>query len=240
MKNEKLLDKIAKLLRLSESPNQHEAELAAQRAQELMTRHSITEAMLEDAGGVPEVSITESEAIEASAGGVVVWKRTLLASIAGANGCTAVRSRKACSRWSSVRLVGAAQDVEQAAALYRHLRDYATTCWAEYRRSRNSSGGESSYYFGFVASVTERIKEGRATARMAAQEGASDAAALVVVNRALARIDGRKSKLAEWLAEQGIKKSQKPALKVGDNDAYYAGANAGRSAGLTPTKGLLS
>ena len=38
---EKIAEKIAKLLRLAESPNQHEAELAAQRASELMEKYQI-------------------------------------------------------------------------------------------------------------------------------------------------------------------------------------------------------
>ena len=44
---EKIIERIEKLLRLSESTNQHEAELAAQRASELMTKHQISMTVLD-------------------------------------------------------------------------------------------------------------------------------------------------------------------------------------------------
>lgn len=46
MARENILDKITKLLELAKSPNQHEAETAAQRAAELMTKHAVEEAEL--------------------------------------------------------------------------------------------------------------------------------------------------------------------------------------------------
>ncbi len=42
MTNEKIIDKVKKLLALSESPNEHEAKLALQRAQELLQKHNLT------------------------------------------------------------------------------------------------------------------------------------------------------------------------------------------------------
>ena len=47
MSNIKIIERIEKLLRLSKSDNQHEAELAAQRASELMTKHQISMSSLD-------------------------------------------------------------------------------------------------------------------------------------------------------------------------------------------------
>lgn len=47
MANEKITERVRKLLELSKSGNEHEAAAAAARASELMSEHAITEAMLE-------------------------------------------------------------------------------------------------------------------------------------------------------------------------------------------------
>jgi hypothetical protein len=50
MTNQDIIEKIRKLLALSESPNEHEAALAAARAQELLQRHNLTLGIVEHAG----------------------------------------------------------------------------------------------------------------------------------------------------------------------------------------------
>lgn len=77
-----IIAKIAKLLALSKSPNEHEAALALQKAKELMEIHSIAEA-----------SIRTADVTEARAGASVIaspseWEMRLEQAIRSAFGCT--------------------------------------------------------------------------------------------------------------------------------------------------------
>ena len=86
MSEEKIIDKIRKLMTLANSANEHEAALAAARATELMLKHEIAEAQLATEEGAEVIEVVERESIDES-GSIIPWKGNLCAGLAQSMGC---------------------------------------------------------------------------------------------------------------------------------------------------------
>lgn len=86
MSEEKIIDKIRKLMTLANSANEHEAALAAARATELMLKHEIEEAQLAVTEGAEVIEEVESQSIDET-GSIVPWKGNLCAGLAQSMGC---------------------------------------------------------------------------------------------------------------------------------------------------------
>ena len=113
-KQEKILDRVRKLLALSTSSNVNEAANAAAAAQRLMLEHRLTEADVSDTqeGQMFELSM-------GAAGFASRWKFVLVTAVARAFFCEAVGLRVGQRR--KVRIVGRKEDVEIAARVFRYL-----------------------------------------------------------------------------------------------------------------------
>lgn len=112
MVNKNLLEKISKLLALANSPNEHEAALAAEKAAELLAQHNLSVA---DLGQEKDEDITKG--IIDRTGRYVTWKMWILAGIANANGCQAMRS----TYTGEMRLVGTGTNITVSKSLYEYL-----------------------------------------------------------------------------------------------------------------------
>jgi hypothetical protein len=84
MKNrEAIIEKIKKLLRLAKSSNEHEAALAAARAQELLAKHNLDESEFSDRELPKEAAISYTDTVKKPAS----WVYLLASSVAGAFDC---------------------------------------------------------------------------------------------------------------------------------------------------------
>jgi len=112
--NDKILDRVKKLLELSKSANEHEAAQAAARAAELMQAHEITEAMLEvTRQGEDSVERVSEQIVDRTCTDddrKVAWRMHLVAGVARANDC------RVYSYGGTYHLVG--RDSAVAAATY--------------------------------------------------------------------------------------------------------------------------
>jgi hypothetical protein len=79
----KIVEKIKKCLALSKNPNEHEAALAAARAQELLVKYNLAMA---DVEGI-NASAIEEIFLESEDGDYEEWKRVLLHAVASCNYC---------------------------------------------------------------------------------------------------------------------------------------------------------
>lgn len=113
----KILDKVRKLLKLSDSPNEHEAAAALRRAQALMDRYRISESEL--AASDIEVAI-DPEPMEASTRQVPPWKQALCVAVAQSNRCEALLTGRADTR---VVVVGSPTDTAVARVMYDFVKD---------------------------------------------------------------------------------------------------------------------
>lgn len=141
MSNTKIIDKIRKLLTLSNSSNEHEASLAAARAAELMLIHEIESAQLdcEDVDDIDQEIIGET-------GSIVHWKGSLASGLAESMGCQFVYGCKRVNGKRTRTYLVMGQESKRSIIKYM----YAYLC-ADLMRLANDA---------FDKAVIQHIKEG--------------------------------------------------------------------------------
>jgi hypothetical protein len=182
-------DKIRKLLRLANSPNEHEAAAAAAKAQELCDLHNLTASQI---GDDPEQAGPDLESLEISPlkGKREGWEEYLLAELAEACDCTPWVSCETCFGYNLGKIymaVGYPADVALLQYLYPFLqatilRLYRQGLEQQKARCRGWTTRHTYLYkrgftFGAAHRIVRRLTEIR-DARRAQDEGTR---ALVVV-----------------------------------------------------------
>ena len=179
---------LAILAKAEATTNPHEAEAFLAKAQELMARHAIDDAMLSAAGrtasDVPGSEVILIEPPYASA------KSTLLATVAAANRCKAVRRSEGSGRQENI-VVGHESDLAAVRTLFGALSVHAVrTMVAEpippfdtARRFRHA------FLLAFSGRIGERLRAATATAEHQVRETASGAGMAVVLADRAAAVD---------------------------------------------------
>ncbi len=186
-----LVDKVRKLLALSESPNEHEAALAAEKAQDLMLRHGIGMAQIAISRGATTIGIDDAR-VE---GKIDPWRRHLADSIAESMGGRVVFARNFRSTAGSMWFFGPAGGAQSIAALYSHLEAQLVTisAIATAKRAERWVYGRT-YRTSFLLGAVDRLDWRLSRHRMkAATEANSWALAIIgsAVDRAIEQRFGR-------------------------------------------------
>lgn len=221
---QKIIDKIAKLLALAESQNEHEAAVAAARAQALMEKHRIDVAMLAQEEETPFEDIAE-ELFEGGQKKVATWKKVLLNGICKANSCKCF-ARKGY-RTTDRYIVGTASNRATVAYFYKYL------CGEIDRLTAKHKGAGrrwiTSFRYGAAEMISKRmlesVQEFRTDLR---KKNAGNEVGLVKVEKAIARMDEEAKRLNDWVRMNLNLRTR----TVGYNPSaagYAAGAEAGRS-----------
>lgn len=221
-----IIERIRKLLALAaNNTNPHEAELAAQRANELMLKHSIERERVNTAvdplsGYVREIETT---------GKFAAWERTLLVNIALANLCRVVKVGR-----DDFAVIGHKENVQVSLEMFRWLRtELHRLAKEKYREADESSDfGEmdphqfhTSFKHGANNAINERLKEAK---REVEKFNPSQAHGLVLLNTK-----------ADQALVKFYPKTVTTRSSAGRNTrstAFSAGVEAGRSVTLKPTK----
>jgi hypothetical protein len=177
-----LVEKVRKLLALSESPNEHEAALAAEKAQDLMLRHGIDMAQIAISQGAGTIGVDDAR-VE---GRIDPWRRQLAASIAKSMGGRVVFTRYYAIP-SVMSFFGPAGGAQSIAALYRHLEARLVTISAiatANRRERSVHG--RTYRTSFLLGAVDRLDWWLSRHRAQVTTDASSRA-LVIIASALDR-----------------------------------------------------
>ena len=157
---EKALDRIRKLLALGTSSNQAEAELAMQRAEELLKRYQIDEAEL-DRGKieafshyikrkrVPKWQVTLMN---------VITKNNFVLFIWDGNYPTLLTEENYDDLAVSLRLVGRESNVQTTSMMHSYLVDVANRSVKEYCKIHGKSA-KRSYLYGFVSGIHQKLQE---------------------------------------------------------------------------------
>lgn len=162
-----------------------EAETLLAKAQELMTRHAIDEAMLEAAGWADRAgaSAVESETI------VVVPpyagpKATLLAAVARANGCRTVSANHGDGAKRCV-VVGHRSDLASTTTLFAALSMHATRAMlaAPVPAYETPRGFRYAFLLAFAGRISERLQEAARVARVEAEQVAGRSLLPVLADR---------------------------------------------------------
>lgn len=211
MSREKIIDRVAKLLRLAQSKNAGEAAAAAAAAQRLLSEHRLSEAEI-DAGKDPDPIVFHR--LFRKRGGDR-WKRYLATTCAHANGCRLVEF----DRDRSVVAVGTQSDVLLVEVLFTGIvRDLSVAV--------KGSPDPQSWLLGAAYGVWEALE----AAKKAAYAGASSVA--------LVRLNQNDTRIAEFLA--GRIRQSKPRRVSVSTAAYEAGRAYGRSMNLASRKKTIT
>ncbi len=235
MDREKVLDRVRRLLRLAESPNVHEAALAAARAQELMVRHRIEAATLDggrDGSGIVDL---RDEPLEASKR-LRPWKTRLGDVVARANGCRVYLLDRGGIR--SLVLVGRAEDAALVRALYESLVT-RVECLTRAHGQQRARAYRNAFRLGVVATLEERL----ALASKAAKEralrgevGDEGEAPLAEAGTAIARLEARDAEVDRFMErELGVRRGRARGLRA-DAEGYARGRIAGHTVALEPAE----
>ncbi len=159
MTRERVIEKVRKLLALSNSSNEHEAALAAAHAQRLLAEHNLAMSELE----VREEGAGEAELLVART--VPKWLSSLFASVAGAFDCFPVVTTTPGE--SRLRCIGVGEDPAVAVCTLAFLREELRRLASAYLRTVEAGHGRlsatdrqrirNSYLLGGVQGVRQAL-----------------------------------------------------------------------------------
>lgn len=236
MSEEKIIDRIKKLLNLSKSDNEEEAALAAARATELMLKHEIEEAQL---GEVEEVEDVEEQEADRT-GQRVPWKSTLQNGLALSQGCQMYTSTKWDSdkrkKFVAYMIVGQPSKVATIRYMYQYLSNeidrLADRAYrVEHRECRASKvdppsarAWKNAFRLGAASMIYSRLTEQRKKTHAKAKADGQSTALVVVAK-------------AEEAVELHVKKhhprmGKAAAASYSSGSGYGAGRAAGKKVGL--------
>jgi len=220
MKKAKIIDKIKKLLALSESPNENEAAAAVVKARELLDRHNLTLAEVET------LTAEDPLIIRARMGTgykhLPVWLIYLGAVVEKPFDCVALHSS------GELSFCGTETDAEVALYTFTYLYRAIWDCWlihreelkADQRWKRKKRPGvyRQSFLMGAVTAVDETLRRHLKSDRRRAQYASPHCRALVL----------RKGQAIEkYLENLNIRRSKEQNLNM-DDDGLYAGYHEGK------------
>jgi hypothetical protein len=213
--DDKVLDRLMKLLEMSKRGTENEAEIAAQRAAELCAKYQLdvadVEAQLQAKGGkakVPEFETIRIDGDDPKPKRVERWHGQLLGSIAEVMGCRAWMHGK--GRYQIFLMIGPKGRVAAAKYLYAMLEKDVNRMSreAQRRHGEGSNAWRRSYAIGMVSKIYLRLKQGKAEAFKGATGGA-----LVVV-------DATQKALDEEMAKMDLKAAKTKARKRPDATSW--------------------
>lgn len=221
MKREGLFDRLRKLLALGQSPNEHEAALASQRAAELMAQYQIKLAELNahtEAPPTPEQGRIDGEDNGPSSRREEAWRSYLATHLAEAMGGQMWRQYG----YKSYRylMIGPPDSVSAARYLYMALsREVHLMGQREMRQRLESNAWRRAYCSGVVMRIGARLSEGRRTVM-----STSTAIVLVTpmnkaIQTALSALSLKDSKQGRTKREDGITQGYRDGVNVDLSDS---------------------
>ena len=227
---EKVVERVKKLLELSKSENVNESATAAAQAQKLMTKHSITELMLEKSDEKLEEAI-EDAILYAQDKQMPQWYGRLCMKLCGVNQCDCYQSG------NQLKVVGRPSDAQTVRYLFSYISKEIIRLRDQHSEERGEPGRRwrNDFCIGATAEVNNRLyiaaKEARA--EMKREADASDTmgtgTAIVLVNNALAKLDKRGADVGVWVKKNLKLQTTSSSRRYSDRDGRTTGQLAGRN-----------
>ena len=194
--NPKLLDRIAKLLRLARNnSNINEASAAAAAAQRLMDDNNLSEAMLDMDGQrtEPLEDIVDFGARGAPLDGGFYrrWHYTLAHGLMSLHGCIIYKSR------GKLQIAGRPSDVEAVRYLYAYLTSEINNLVKIHGKGMGATW-RNNYCLGAASEVAKRLREEHAKWKAEVRKGAADSLALVRIDTALAKVEQKNAEASAF------------------------------------------
>lgn len=155
-------EKIEKLLRLGQSPNENEAKAAMLKARELMMRHKLSEKDFADVEK-EEILIIKTGIFRTARGSA--WISRLINVIAPNYGCNSYVERQYNAQKAEIVICGFKEDAELCTHVFEYAYDCVNTKIKEIKKSMKGEDSYAvkshcfSYAFGFVDGLEESYRE---------------------------------------------------------------------------------
>ncbi len=240
MVDDKILERVRKLLALADSSNVNEAGNAAKQAQLLMSKHSISEAVVSVAADADEDEDLEVDVLHQIHGKVLpTWKGRLGVVLCEVNQCHCFRSEN--QQGKMLRIIGRPGDAETVRYLFSYIASEIDKLALRESEARGGAGRTwcNNFRLGAVAEVNSRLREADAEAQAAMKQEADagdtmgSGTALVVVNSAIAKLDERREEAVQYGKKELGLRSTGPRHSRYDRSARKAGARAGANIDLS-------
>jgi len=224
---ESVLDKIKKLLRLTSSSNQHESQLAMERAQELALRHGI------DISGVDSKEPDASEIIQEQAD----YRRTTHGKFAGAI-VLQFWPVKAVKAATVLFWIGTREDVQMARYVYEFLMVEFPRLWKMHQRAEGLAvNSRGDYFYGLYRGLSQKLKKNKD--RILAQEQAARGHA--AMNSYALAVRNKDVALAKAMRKlhPNTRSSGTSRVSIRNHSVVASGEQAGRQINLNrPVEGV--
>lgn len=230
-----IIDKVRKLMRLAESPNANEAAAAAAKAQQLIDEHNLSAAMLTLETGVEE---PDEDIEDFGKKGAPLdsrpkadrWRITLASNVAYGNGCRIYYTG------GTIALVGRPSDADAVRYLYGYLAREVDRL-AERDGRGCGRTWRNNYRLGVVDTISRKLREQREKFKQEAQRAVANTQALMVVNRAIAKVEKRGTDVTKWMDTNLKLRSGSASQSAYDPSARVAGRRAGESIAINRAQG---
>ncbi len=207
MEQEKaVIEKIRKLLALSESPNENEAAIAASKAAELLSKHNLEIADI----GEP-IEIVGQIVLEDYA--TASWKELLLAGVCQLNGLKGFNSKVKHSRRSNAVLIGRPLSILVSKQTFLYLMDVVERLACQHK------GKGRAYLNSFRLGVANRLRQ-----RLIAKREQINATGVDGALVAKTQYEKDMEVIAEYVRDLNINKRKQP--RAIHREAYEQGKSA--------------
>jgi len=239
---DKILDRIQKLLRLADDPNNvNEAASAAARAQEMMHKYNLTSLMVESFDSDP----IEDEEIKCMTDPLFTfkknastWKTKLAMVVAKANHCRIWLHRSQSN--SRLGLVGTRSDAEVVRFLYNYLLKEVERLALRDAMGKGRSWANN-FRLGAIDTIEARLKEAlKESEEILKEECQKTGVAIVHVSSAIQKLEDKGPAVQRWMDENMDLRKGGKKISNYHNGARMAGRRAAREIDITPTKNKLA
>jgi len=196
---EKLYDKIRKLLALGESPNEEEASLAIEKAHELLKKHNLSMDVLE----MKKTEIKEGTYFEADS--LVGWKSALLKMITRANYCDVLVRKSEAGDHFLINIIGREHNVVASSIMADYL--FAVCDKLSNEKYPEEGASREGYLLGLSAGLQSRLRA------LKFKDSVTDSKALVIQSQ---------EDIQEHLENLGAEESHIENPTLEDQEKYKA------------------
>ena len=238
---EQALRKAISCLKLSQSPNKHEAALAAAKAQEIIDRYNLCIDDIQQGNQPKDVdeAIKDfgwEDPLHEVCQVDTRWTLRLASTVANLNSCRIYYHTK-MSGSAVLKVVGRASDVQTVRYIFSWLEK-------EVRRiTRQECKGNSRRYqidfrTGVVDTISQKLNEQRTSTFSTVQKEAVNSMALVRIQSSIAKIEARGIAVDEWM-KQNLKLRESSFRHQADISARRHGQIAGEQIRFTKAKASI-